>query len=374
MIFKTITTDLDGAINKIGIFGRSFADLKNSISIKSSNGTVSNGISGLFNSVSPSITDKDILNIKEYNRLVGEEGVSSQTAWYRTMTSSSKACQDLFNDENNLIQTENGVILSTKTLTYNQNNMTLSAKAGQVALKGLAIAGNMVASFLIAKGIQLAVNAIDDYVHAVENATDKLNGSISSFKESNEEVKSLENQLTDIDNKINEINSLGGAKVTRDGEISILEQEKQKLNQNLAIAKELNLENAKTVARDAGNLYNAGVDSKYKKDYTYLVNGTSGAKIGTARVNPAEELRLAMNEYNDLMKKYQVRDIVKIDTWYPSSQICSNCGHKDGKKSLSVREWTCPICGTHHERDINAAINILNEGLRMKTVGTTGLA
>ena len=68
------------------------------------------------------------------------------------------------------------------------------------------------------------------------------------------------------------------------------------------------------------------------------------------------------------------RDIIKIDTWYPSSQICSNCGHKDGKKALSIREWTCPVCGTHHERDINAAINILNEGLRMKTVGTTGLA
>ena len=68
------------------------------------------------------------------------------------------------------------------------------------------------------------------------------------------------------------------------------------------------------------------------------------------------------------------REIIKIDTWYPSSQICSNCGHKDGKKVLSIREWICPVCGTHHERDINAAINILNEGLRMKTVGTTGLA
>lgn len=68
------------------------------------------------------------------------------------------------------------------------------------------------------------------------------------------------------------------------------------------------------------------------------------------------------------------REIIKIDTWFPSSQICSNCGHKDGKKALSVREWTCPICGTHHERDINAAINILNEGLRIRTVGTTGIA
>ena len=68
------------------------------------------------------------------------------------------------------------------------------------------------------------------------------------------------------------------------------------------------------------------------------------------------------------------REIIKIDTWFPSSQICSNCGHKDGKKDLSIREWTCPICGMHHERDINAAINILNEGLRIRTVGTMGIA
>lgn len=65
------------------------------------------------------------------------------------------------------------------------------------------------------------------------------------------------------------------------------------------------------------------------------------------------------------------REVIKIDTWFPSSQICSNCGHKDGKKALSVREWTCSVCGTHHERDINASINILNEGLRIRTVGTT---
>jgi transposase, IS605 OrfB family, central region len=60
------------------------------------------------------------------------------------------------------------------------------------------------------------------------------------------------------------------------------------------------------------------------------------------------------------------REIVKIDKWFPSSQICSECGHKDGKKTLKIREWTCPICHTHHDRDINASINILTEGLRIK--------
>ncbi|RBR38368.1 IS200/IS605 family element RNA-guided endonuclease TnpB [Enterococcus cecorum] len=62
------------------------------------------------------------------------------------------------------------------------------------------------------------------------------------------------------------------------------------------------------------------------------------------------------------------REIIKVDKWFPSSQICSECGHKDGKKSLDIREWTCPICHTHHDRDINASINILTEGLRIQSL------
>lgn len=57
------------------------------------------------------------------------------------------------------------------------------------------------------------------------------------------------------------------------------------------------------------------------------------------------------------------KQIIKIDRWYPSSQICSNCGANTGKKTLDIRYWECE-CGAKHNRDVNAALNIKNEGLR----------
>ncbi|HEY9129714.1 MAG TPA: RNA-guided endonuclease TnpB family protein [Sulfurovum sp.] len=80
--------------------------------------------------------------------------------------------------------------------------------------------------------------------------------------------------------------------------------------------------------------------------------------------------------------QWKGKTVLKIDQWFPSSQICSNCGASSGKKELHVRKWECPECDAKHDRDVNASINIKNYGLGQidqrntiveNTVGTIGI-
>lgn len=145
--------------------------------------------------------------------MVSEEGVTAQTAWYKTMQTSSNAAKELFDNEENLIKSGNSVRLSEEAISNATNTMTFSAKAGQVALKGLAMAGNMLVSFGISAIISLAIKGLDNLAHAADNAKESAESFSNSFKSMNEEFTSNDNKLSDLQKQYDElskgVNSLG---------------------------------------------------------------------------------------------------------------------------------------------------------------------
>ena len=96
----------------------------------------------------------------------------------------------------------------------------------------------------------------------------------------------------------------------------------------------------------------------------FLSNGRE-AKSGLAKstLDNAYGMFCAMLEYK---LARQGKRLVHVDKWYPSSQLCHDCGYKNPLvKDLSVREWACPSCGVLHDRDVNAARNIRDEAMRI---------
>ena len=78
------------------------------------------------------------------------------------------------------------------------------------------------------------------------------------------------------------------------------------------------------------------------------------------------------------MLKYKAqwagKTYIEVDRFFPSSKTCNNCLNRVDSLSLNIRSWQCPKCGENHDRDINAAKNIRDEGLRILTVGHTATA
>lgn len=102
-------------------------------------------------------------------------------------------------------------------------------------------------------------------------------------------------------------------------------------------------------------------DAVCVEDLDMKVMANKGFGNGKATLDNGYGMFLTMLEYK---LRDRGKQLVKIDKWYPSSQTCSCCGHKQ-KMPLCVRTYDCPQCGNHMNRDYNAAVNIRNEGLRI---------
>ncbi len=97
---------------------------------------------------------------------------------------------------------------------------------------------------------------------------------------------------------------------------------------------------------------------------TLCVKGLARTRLAKSVHDAGWSAFLGMLEYK--AQRYG-RTFTQVGRAYPSSQICSGCGYRDGPKPLHVRAWTCERCGTAHDRDVNAARNILDEGRRIIT-------
>ena len=125
----------------------------------------------------------------------------------------------------------------------------------------------------------------------------------------------------------------------------------------------------------------AKIHLKIKNQRTWAIHNLTTAIINAFDIIIVEDLNVAGMKklfgksisdaaFGEIIRQLEYktnwygRTFHKIDRWYPSSKTCNCCGYKMGDMDLSIREWTCPSCGTHHDRDLNAAKNILDEGLR----------
>jgi putative transposase len=95
---------------------------------------------------------------------------------------------------------------------------------------------------------------------------------------------------------------------------------------------------------------------------TLNLKGMSRTKLAKSVSDAAHRETFRQIEYK---ARWYNRNFVFIDRWFPSSQLCSECGHRHQELSPSDRFWTCPVCGVRHDRDHNAAKNVRDEGVRI---------
>ena len=243
MIFKTFDSDKDTFSSKFGILGKSFEDIGNRFKKVSDELIVTNDytISNIANawknsSIKKDLSDKFIITKSDIadklkdlsvyekdpsdilNKLskVNEASKIDTTAWqkYFEGLAEGEKWQTKFVQENDLTKVSLDDVKNAQNaakqsaIAYNNGleQMTIGAKAANIALEGLKMAANMIAGMLIAEGIQLAVTAIDNYIHRVEKANEAMDEAVSEYDSAKTVLKDTTSQLEEQNKRIDELN------------------------------------------------------------------------------------------------------------------------------------------------------------------------
>lgn len=318
MIFKTFDSDIDNVTSKIGVFGKSFNDIiklyqkrKAEITELENNGyekpEAKNQVGGLFSYIfKDNSKDELVEEFETFKSMITDYGMTAE-----------EVAKDLGNQLSPEIQSyvksaKNGE-LSTEGFKASIGNLSIGAKAGQVALKGLALAGNMVVGILAGFVISKAIEGLDNLVHTADNAKESAESFSSSFSSMNDEFSSNDDKLSDLQKKYDElskgVNSLGeNVSLTTDqyDEYKQVVSEISDMMPNLLARYD---DEGKKIGFVQGKLSNLNAEyDKYKKNKAMaLVNGENDNG----------------DSINDVFKNYQ----------YQTAHIDAN-GNAVGKRKL----------------------------------------
>lgn len=318
MIFKTFDSDIDNVTSKIGVFGKSFNDIiklyqkrKAEITELENNGyekpEAKNQVGGLFSYIfKDNSKDELVEEFETFKSMITDYGMTAE-----------EVVKDLGNQLSPEIQSyvksaKNGE-LTTEGFKASIGNLSIGAKAGQVALKGLALAGNMVIGILAGFVISKAIEGLDNLVHAADNAKESAESFSSSFSSMNDEFSSNDDKLSDLQKKYDElskgVNSLGeNVSLTTDqyDEYKQVVSEISDMMPNLLARYD---DEGKKIGFVQGKLSNLNAEyDKYKKNKAMaLVNGENDNG----------------DSINDVFKNYQ----------YQTAHIDAN-GNAVGKRKL----------------------------------------
>ncbi len=222
MIFRTITDDITGANKSIGLFGKSLNDFKGILNSFKQNGFVNT----LLNTP---LINIDTTAIDNYNKQIRSSIPFEKALDIARRTTNA--------DTIALIESSQGAEVQIERVTAAQKASTIAAKAHSVALKAVSIAGNMILFAAISKGIQLAITAIDNWIHRVEKARERTDELFGEFNQMNDTLSDHKKTVSELADRYDELSK--GVNLSTNNNVSLSTEEYEEflgINEKLAQA------------------------------------------------------------------------------------------------------------------------------------------